>query len=93
MTERKHEDTSPHEGQRAKERQPKDRGTRPTQRQGQAHYYTKPFSFALELGFFAGFIWGGYTGYSTCCILRLYLSDFWPSRFSNINIYIPRQDI
>ncbi|MET3940997.1 hypothetical protein ABIC22_003809 [Paenibacillus sp. PvP094] len=33
-------------------------GRRSKQRQGQ-HYYTKPFSFAVELGFFAGFIWGG----------------------------------
>ena len=59
MTERTHEDTSRDEGQHPKERQQKDKGRRPTQRQGQAHYYTKPFSFALELGFFAGFIWGG----------------------------------
>lgn len=81
MTERTHEDTSRDEGQRPKERQQKDRGRRPTQRQGQAHYYTKPFPFALELGFLPVLSGVGCIGYSICCILRLYLSDFWPSLF------------
>ncbi|MFK0523309.1 YqhR family membrane protein [Paenibacillus illinoisensis] len=44
----KHKDVESHANQ----------GRRSKQRQGQ-HYYTKPFSFAVELGFFAGFIWGG----------------------------------
>ncbi|MCG7375700.1 YqhR family membrane protein [Paenibacillus sp. ACRSA] len=32
--------------------------SRRKQKQGEAHYLTKPFPFAVELGFFAGFIWG-----------------------------------
>ncbi|MFC9710067.1 YqhR family membrane protein [Paenibacillus sp. NPDC056933] len=59
MTEHKDERTSYMENKRSDERNQKDRGSRPTQRQGQAHYFTKPFPFAVELGFFAGFIWGG----------------------------------
>jgi hypothetical protein len=59
MTEYTGEDIS-HKGNRRADRgEQKDRGKRPTQRQGQAHYFTKPFPFAVELGFFAGFIWGG----------------------------------
>lgn len=37
----------------------RNQGRSSKQRQGQNHYYTKPFPFAVELGFFAGFIWGG----------------------------------
>ncbi|WP_440110562.1 YqhR family membrane protein [Paenibacillus sp. QZ-Y1] len=59
MTEHTDERTSHMENKRADERVQKDRGRRPTQRQNQAHYFTNPFSFAVELGFFAGFIWGG----------------------------------
>ncbi|MHA7579755.1 YqhR family membrane protein [Paenibacillus vandeheii] len=59
MTEYTGEHTSHKENQRADKGEPKDRGKRPTQRQGQAHYFTKPLPFAVELGFFAGFIWGG----------------------------------
>ncbi|MEC0108109.1 YqhR family membrane protein [Paenibacillus taichungensis] len=59
MTEHTSEQTSHKENQRADKGEQKDRGRRPSQRQGQAHYFTKPFPFAVELGFFAGFIWGG----------------------------------
>ncbi|SEL84303.1 YqhR family membrane protein [Paenibacillus sp. OK003] len=59
MTEYTGERTSHKENQRADKGEQKERGRRPTQRQGQAHYFTKPFPFAVELGFFAGFIWGG----------------------------------
>jgi uncharacterized membrane protein YagU involved in acid resistance len=59
MTEHTSEHTFHKENQRADKGEQKDRVRRPTQRQGQAHYFTKPFPFAVELGFFAGFIWGG----------------------------------
>ncbi|QLG39595.1 MULTISPECIES: YqhR family membrane protein [unclassified Paenibacillus] len=59
MTEYTGERTSHKENRRADKGEEKDRGKRPTQRQGQSHYFTKPFPFAVELGFFAGFIWGG----------------------------------
>ncbi|PWW44176.1 MULTISPECIES: YqhR family membrane protein [Paenibacillus] len=59
MTEYTGERTSHKENGRADKGEEKDRGKRPTQRQGQSHYFTKPFPFAVELGFFAGFIWGG----------------------------------
>ncbi len=42
-------------------------------KQGEAHYLTKPFPFAVELGFFAGFIWGQYIYCFMSSILRLYL--------------------
>lgn len=93
MTERTHEDTSRDEGQRSKERQQKDRGRRPTQRQGQAHYYTKPFPFALELGFFAGFIWGGLHWLFYLLHFTIVPVGFLAEPFSNMNIYIPQLDI
>ncbi|UPK42069.1 YqhR family membrane protein [Paenibacillus pabuli] len=59
MTEYTGERTSHKENQPVDRSGKKDRGKRAAQRQGQAHYFTKPFPFAVELGFFAGFIWGG----------------------------------
>ena len=46
-------------GQHSQERNDKVMKRRSGPKQGEAHYYTNRFSFALELGFFAGLIWGG----------------------------------
>lgn len=64
------EKSDPHsQRQHSRQRNDKVMGRRSMPKQGDAHYYTNPFSFALELGFFAGLIWGGFTGCSICCIL------------------------